>query len=140
MDSLVDDARGNDFSKIKLLLENPETNKIDINEGLFTILRSACTHGQIEIVKLLLARPDIDINKHYIRSPLFAACDFGYIEIIKLLLARPEIIITEYVLKLKNHGVQDLIRDHYYNLVDTILPADLPGNDHISEMIMSYIM
>lgn len=55
----------------------------------------ACNRGHEEIVKSLLAHPDIDPNlsNEYQNTPLICACDKGFIRIAELLLAHPAIDI-----------------------------------------------
>jgi ankyrin repeat protein len=61
-----------------------------------TALIYASSRGHEEIVKLLLARPEININHadKDVDTALTIALDKGHVEIVKLLLSRPEININ----------------------------------------------
>lgn len=70
---------------------NQEVEKFD-DEGLCT----ACDKGHIEVVKLLLTLPSINVNYSaaFMRTPLSCACANGNIEIVKILLSVPGIDVN----------------------------------------------
>jgi len=62
-----------------------------------TPLLVATFNGHVEIVKLLLGCPDIDVNKAHDGGvdALGLVADLGHVEIAKLLLDRPEILVNQ---------------------------------------------
>ena len=108
------------ITKVKELLDSG----VDVNatnQYGNTPLYVGCYYGDTEIVKLLLAHPDIDVNLqnrtrwtalHYLCFNL--PIRDNYIEILKLLLARPEIdvnIQNEY----GNTALHILLKDRSYD-------------------------
>lgn len=65
------------------------------NPGGLTALNIACYNGFIEIVRLLLAAPDIDVNKPNKKNstPLIEAVRKGKTDIVRMLLKHPKIDI-----------------------------------------------
>lgn len=52
-------------------------------------LFTACENGQVDIVALLLTRPDIDVNddnRYDVNTPLYIACENGHDDVVKMLL------------------------------------------------------
>jgi len=78
-----------DTSKVRelLALEDIDVNWAD-EERNRTPLYRACGHGRLEVVKLLLADPRVDVNKGNLNnaSPFYIACQEGHFEIFKVLL------------------------------------------------------
>jgi len=62
---------------------------VNIGTIYFTPLAVACRNGHKEVVRLLLAQPDIDVNKGNNTNPLSCACDSNDMEILELILASP---------------------------------------------------
>ena len=63
-----------------------------------TPLFAASIHGHTDVVALLLARKEIDVNQadeHFGANPLLIACGQGHVKIVKLLLARTEIDVNQ---------------------------------------------
>jgi ankyrin repeat protein len=82
----------NDLEGVKQWLETePDINKSN-NDGI-TPINFASYFGHIEIVKLLLAQPEIDFNEPAIDgwTAINHASYNGHTEIVKLLLTQPEI-------------------------------------------------
>ena len=95
---LYDSIYKNDISKVKELLPSVALT-INDDYGFGTILYHACSYNKVEIVKLLLEQPNIDINikkeKDYnAHTPLHIACYHQYIEVVKLLLEQPFIDVN----------------------------------------------
>jgi len=83
-----------DLETARALANDPT---IDVNwsglEKEDTPLHRACRFGQLEIVKVLLARSEIEVNKGNkgSASPFFIACQEGRKEVVSLLLADPRV-------------------------------------------------
>jgi len=79
----------------KLILGHHSTRRFinGTNPGGLTTLNIACFNGFVEIVKLLLGSPDIDVNKPNKKNstPLIEAVRKGKVEIVRLLLKHPRI-------------------------------------------------
>lgn len=74
---------GNYKETRRILKENPEVN-VNSNDALYW----ACMKGHHKIVSLLLAHPDIDVNKgSYDQKPFLGACSQGRTSCVHLLLA-----------------------------------------------------
>ncbi|EDQ84806.1 uncharacterized protein MONBRDRAFT_29806 [Monosiga brevicollis MX1] len=58
------------------------------NSGTDSLLHRACSAGHVGIVRLLLARDDVDVNAEdiYRNTPLHIACTHGNLDIVRLLL------------------------------------------------------
>ena len=93
-----------DIEFLKQLLTSPNSkNIIDVNsldEDSMGMLHKACVSGNLEIVKLLLEHPNIDVNlKNFSgNTPLHITIEYSYsdadTDILKLLLAHPDIDIN----------------------------------------------
>jgi len=84
---------------VKHLLATPPRSKVlNAVYGIKaeTPLLTACRHGHLEVVKLLLEQPDIQVNKATKQraTPLYIACQEGFDEIVKLLLNHPDVDIN----------------------------------------------
>jgi len=88
--------------KVRALLKDP-WQKVDIEEDVFfrTPFFVACALGNLEIVRLLLEHPKVDINTVDCRgfTPFSRACLHGHTEIVKLLAASPKLNID--IVKMK---------------------------------------
>ena len=100
-------VRTNNIDMVKSALENGENvNVCDDLQRDSTPLRIACREGYIEIIKLLLEQPDIDINAtnlYDIDTILIDLCQYEdddicdkHVEAIKLLLSHPKIDVNHY--------------------------------------------
>eukprot|EP01032_Pedospumella_encystans_P012000 gene12000-13914_t len=80
----------------KMLFAIPGIDVNAENEEENTPLTVACFKGAVEIVEMLLAHLDIDVNKGKF-PPLVAACASAEasVEVVKLLLARPEMDVNK---------------------------------------------
>lgn len=88
--ALVVAAAARSQHALKALLESPETN-VDIANGKDeTALMQAALLGDMEVVKLLLARK-AEVNKPG-WTPLHYACTAGHLEVVKLLIERSAFI------------------------------------------------
>lgn len=93
---LYEAARDGKHKKVKTLL----ASRIDINAPngptAATALYIAALNGHLEVVKLLLKQPSIEINKAQQNgfTPLIVAAQSNHIEVLKLLLARKNIMIN----------------------------------------------
>ena len=72
---------------------------LDVNQrgpSQWTALHQACFNGHTEIVKLLLAHPNIEVKVRdpLQRTPLSSACFEGHLSIVKLLLLDPRVDAT----------------------------------------------
>ena len=75
------------------------------NKKGLTCLSEACYSNDIEITKLLLKHPKIDVNIHYTdgRPLLEVACDYWYLDIIKLLLKYSKTKIDFDIIRYKDN-------------------------------------
>lgn len=92
---LMNDASLGNLIECKLLFNN--CTDINTKDRLGrTALVAATKNNQIEIVKLLLTHPEINVNCSNIDfgTPLTIASCRGYTEIVKLLLSRPKINVN----------------------------------------------
>jgi len=95
-DQLLRAAQRNDVDLfLSTLKEHPD---LDINHGDprhhgFTCLHYTCWDGNLPLVKLLLAHPEIDVNKttEVGSYPLYLACANGHVGVVKELLLDPRI-------------------------------------------------
>lgn len=91
-------ARHDRRNAAKLILAHPTVRRMinGTNPGGLTALNIACFNGFVELVKLFLASPDIDVNKPNKKSstPLIEAVRKGKVDIVKLLLRHPKIDLT----------------------------------------------
>lgn len=82
----------------EILKENKEI-KVNRKYGPngYTALHEACIHGQDEIVAMLLAHPDIDVNlkNNYGDTPFLLACYKGRTACVPLLLKDPRVKVNE---------------------------------------------
>jgi ankyrin repeat protein len=79
------------YYQLSLIKKILISNSVNVNQATMglTPLYLTSYNGQTDIVKLLLAHPDIQVNQAHKNgvTPLHAAIIFGHIEMIKLLLA-----------------------------------------------------
>jgi len=91
---------GNLVTVRRLLQENPrvDVNFIEADEPgkLDTPLHRACRFGHLEIVKELLAHPEIVANKgnQGDASPFYIACQEGQVEVVRWLLTQERLEVT----------------------------------------------
>jgi ankyrin repeat protein len=86
-----------DIKVLEYLIPYSNINIQDVNGN--TSLHYACQNEKIEVVKLLLSRPDIDINTINTQreTSLFMACNYSNnSELVKLLLDYPNIDVNLY--------------------------------------------
>jgi ankyrin repeat protein len=90
---------GNEAEVRKILKEYPgiNVNWGDPDESDYTALHSACENGHDRIVSLLLAHPDIDVNKKTDggSTPFLWACCNGETSCVRLLLKDPRVKVNE---------------------------------------------
>jgi len=87
----------NDVEMVKLLLTARDIwNNYGCTQNYTTPLMKACMNNNIEIVKLLLKNPTLDINQqdHYLKTALMYACNYNNLEIVKLFLSSPRIDVN----------------------------------------------
>jgi len=80
-----------------LLRNNPDLNVNWKDEGLgFSALNSACLRGHVEVVKLLLAHPHINVNvqNRNEATPFSYGCETGQVSVVRLLLKDPRVDVT----------------------------------------------
>ena len=80
---------------VELLLSADNINPNLDEDCVFTPLVTACSGGDVSIVRQFLARDDIDVNR--LKSgltPLLAACNKGRKEVVKLLLERDDVNVN----------------------------------------------
>ena len=90
-------ARENNVTQVLVLLGCPgvDINHEDkIGDGE-TPLYEASSGGHLQVVKLLVSDPWIDVNK---AAPLVAASANGHVEVVKELLAQPQINVNRFQL------------------------------------------
>jgi ankyrin repeat protein len=83
-------------------------------------------HGRLEIVQLLLARDDIDVNlqNEYRRTALMIACDYGHLEIVKSLFAHDEIDVNMQSEKDDWTALMLVSEDGHLEIVKLLLARD----------------
>lgn len=75
---------------VKILASHPQTRHQ-------YLLHLACSHDRIDVIKFLLSRKDVGINKrdaHIKATPIFIACMRNDIDVVKLLLSREDVDIS----------------------------------------------
>ena len=90
-------ARDGHISEVSSLLrDNPGFNINWGNDEGWTALHVASLNGQAEVVKLLLARPRIDVTKKELfgNTPILLSCDEGHISVVRLLLKDPRVDVA----------------------------------------------
>ena len=95
----------NNIDTVKKLLYSGLDINIQDNEK-DTALHKACKKNKIELIKLLLAHPDIDVNitneNENKNTALYHACNRNNIKIVKLLLEHPKIKLNPVIFRFKN--------------------------------------
>jgi hypothetical protein len=125
--SLLSAANGDHTDVIKILINVKDVQEpVDINiEGWKphnrTALYLACENNHLDVVKLLVKHPNIDVNKSTSNgtTPLFVASKFGFIDIVRELLKHNKINInsTRHVLdigKMTNAQLVDEIKRYNF--------------------------
>ena len=89
-------ATDGDFEMVKNLAEDPSVNVNWVNEDEMkkdTSLHRACRFGHVEIVKVLLAHEEIEVNKGNFgqATPFRIACQECHLLVISLLLLDPRV-------------------------------------------------
>ena len=86
------------YNKIAIdVLQNPKFDVTIKNNSKETLLHKACKRGLSSIVKILLEKPEIDVNAQDITnkfSPLYISCSLAHFDSIKLLLSHPKINVN----------------------------------------------
>ncbi|EFC37165.1 predicted protein [Naegleria gruberi] len=85
------------------------------DEGIVTLLCTACGRGHLKIVELLLNVDGVDVNKC---GPLFFACQNGYVEIVKLLLSVDGIDVNQI------RVLREACEKGYFEIVKLLLDFD----------------
>lgn len=119
----------------------------------------ACNLGHIDIVKLLLRVPSIDINTNDPNlfqgsNPLYVACEYGDTEIVKLLLALPiinvnirnkrvfekNILGVHFILRAKM-GISRLLNSYllFHQLISTLKELYFMGHSICAAYINNHI-
>ena len=86
------------FEGIRAVLGNPE---VDVNwasgERADALLHTACRLGHTEVVRDLLAHPDIDVNKPNAgnATPMYIACQEGHRDVVHLLMCDPRVDVNQ---------------------------------------------
>lgn len=97
LNNYKDDDADNDYDDSTYINYN-DANDYDNNhyEVYTSPLLIACLEGYIDLVKILLEHPYIDVNKvnGFDKTSLHIACDKQYLEIIVLLLSHPSIDVN----------------------------------------------
>jgi len=96
---LYDAARDGLVSEVSSLLrDNPEINVNWTNPGFyqFAALHSASRWDDVEVVKLLLAHPNINVNLQSIDgwTPLSFGCWNGQVSVVRVMLKDPRVDVT----------------------------------------------
>ena len=79
------------------LLKKVQTSFLDLFEdGDSPALHSASRHGHVEVVKLLLAHPNINVNLKDKdgQTPFSRACQFRKVSVVQLMLNDPRVDLT----------------------------------------------
>ncbi|KAI4620660.1 uncharacterized protein J4E87_006985 [Alternaria ethzedia] len=112
---------------------------------LKTIIHVAASKGDCEVIEVLLAHPDIDVNKcvGYFGSPLMYAARNGKLEAARLLLQHKDVDVNQKTgdpwkhtalnfAKLYNHNeIVDLLLSHGAIDYDAKAPTTVPTTTHI---------
>jgi len=114
----------NDITEVSKLL----TSSLLINSAHsfygYTPLLLACTKGNINIVKLLLEHPDIDVNYRVngMKYPILLSIELDNMDIIKLLISHKSFNIKIYLFNIylfsiiRDLGLHSQIWDIMYNI------------------------
>jgi len=86
---------GRAFEVSPLLRDHPEIN-VNCVDDESTPLQAASLFDSVEIVKLLLAHPNIDVNLKDIfgRPPISYGCYGGFVSVVQVLLKDPRVDVT----------------------------------------------
>ena len=118
------DGRASDVSS--LLRDHPEINVNWTNPGFyqFAALHSASRWDDVEVVKLLLAHPNINVNLQSIdgQTPLSKGCENGKVSVVRVMLKDPRVDITLD----DNDGRTPLwyaARDAYHEVIEWLIAS-----------------
>jgi hypothetical protein len=86
----------NKIEELKEILKNNPTLNVNWKNEHYdgcTALDRACVHGTVDVVRLLMAHRDIDINQkdNYGRFPFMTACRNGHSQIVRMFLNDPRL-------------------------------------------------
>ena len=104
---LVTAVELDDITFVKTFMKCPQIDINTVNEEGYTSLYLAAKENKNDIVKVLLASPNIDINKHVVKnkeSPLMVSAEEGIPDVVRLMLAHAQIDVN----KLDSHGMSAL--------------------------------
>ena len=87
-----------DIDIVNFFLQNASINVNYRNEKKISCLDIACSNSNLEVIKILLNHPDIDVNIkngiNYKSNSLYYMCKYNHIEIVKLFLEHPDIDVN----------------------------------------------
>jgi len=84
-----------DEPRVRELLADPETDVNHLYHGKYHSLHAACSMCRVEMAKLLLAQPNIDVNLLNDGTSAFTfACLKGTAELVGFLLADPRVDVS----------------------------------------------
>lgn len=121
---------------VRILLSYRETdvNSRGTDQDIILPLTIAARQNCISIVRELLRRPELEVNKRFNRSALMVAAELGNNELVSLLLADPRVLIDDY----DDQGCTSLhiaVCTARFNVVETLLDhgADTEAKDVLGE-------
>ena len=78
-----------------LLRDHPEIN-VNWTDEHWTSLHTASFRGHLEVVKLLLAHPNVNVNLKNCdgQTPLSFGCEYGQVSVVRLLLKDPRVEVA----------------------------------------------
>ena len=107
-----------DVELVEILLKHPLVDPITLGNY---VLREACRHGYIEMVKLFLSDPRVDPTCENDGTPLSEACENGHVEVVKLLLADPRVDPSRYDHGLSNYAISLACKNGHVEVVKLLL-------------------
>ena len=89
-------AKGGHVEEVRSLLrDHPTLNPNWRNQDRWTPLHFACLYGRLEVVKLLLAHPAVNVNPPFCdETPFSLCCQFGHASVVHFMLENPQVDIS----------------------------------------------
>jgi hypothetical protein len=134
-----------DETLIKIFDTTPDFDiNMKLNTAGYTFFLLACREKRVELLKHLLTRPGVDVNKTacFGHTAFRRACRFYYVEIIRLLLTDPRISINEKCdqgLTTLIYAVREMINYEAYNVIRMILDSGKEVDDNDVDEVIEFM-